>query len=139
MGEEMKRILAGFCLLLLLTVPSLADNVEDQALATARQFAELINAGNYAAAYWSASPLLQLANAEDDWLDQVERRHKVLGRVLERSLHKTRMVDSLAYLPDDNYQIIVFASRTERKAKAIETLILHKVNGIWQVCCYKFN
>ncbi len=135
----MKYLLLGFCLLFLLTVPSLADNIEDQALTTARSFAELVNDGNFQAAYWTGSPLLQLANAEQEWLDRIDRDQKVLGRVLTRELKKTRSITSLAGFPDDTYQVVLFNSRTEHKTKAHETLLLHQVGGLWRVCSYKIH
>jgi len=135
----MRKILLGFCLLFLLTVPSLAENTDDQVLSAARSFAELIDDGNFQAAYWNGSPLLQLANPEQVWLDSVERNQRVLGKVLSRELNKIRSVTSFAKLPDDNYQIVLFASRTMYKAEAHETLFLHQVDGIWQVCSYKVH
>jgi Protein of unknown function (DUF4019) len=135
----MRKLLIGLCLLLFLTVPSLADNTEDQILAAAISFAELVADGNFQAAYWSGAPLLQSANAEQEWLDHTERSQKVLGRVLTRDLKTTRAITSLASFPDDNYQVILFSTRTEYKAKAYETLLLHQVDGSWQVCSYKIH
>ena len=133
----MQKLLIGLWLLLLLTAPSLADELEDQPLTVARSFAELVSDGNFQAAYWSGSPLLQLTNAEQEWLDRTERSQKVLGKVLSREVKTTRSITSLAYLPDDDYQVVLFSTRTEHKAKAHETLLLHQVNNIWQVCSYR--
>lgn len=135
----MRNLLLGFCLIFFLTVPCLADNLEDQAITTARNFAELINDGNLQAAYWSGSPLLQLANAEQEWLDRTERNQKVLGKVLTRKLQITHSIPSLAGFPDDNYQVVLFSSETEHKANAFESLLLHQVAGIWRVCSYKIH
>lgn len=133
----MRKLLIWLCLLLLLTVPSLANNIETQALTAARIFVELVDDGNFQSAYWSGSPLLQLANTEQEWLDRTERSQKVLGKVISRELKMTRSITSSAYLPDDDYQVILFSTRTEDKAKAHETLLLHQIDGTWQVCSYR--
>jgi hypothetical protein len=135
----MKRLIIGLCLCFLLSAPSLADNIEDLPLSAALNFAELIDTGNIQAAYWSGSPLLQLANTETEWLDRVARSQQVLGKVLARKVKKTRAITSSAYLPDDDYQVILFSTRTEHKAQAHETVLLHQVNGLWQVCSYNIH
>lgn len=135
----MRKLLLGLCLILLLTVPSLADNIDDQALSIARTFAALVDDENFQAAYWSGSPLLHLANAEQAWLNKTARTQQVLGKVLERELKKIRSVTSPADMPDDDYRIILFDARTEHKAKAAEVILVHPVDGIWQVCDYSIR
>lgn len=135
----MKKLLIAFCLLFILASPGLANEPDDLALEAAKVFTMQVDDGNLRAAFWNSSPLLQLANIEEVWIEQLERNQKVLGKVLDRTLHKARMIDSSAYLPDDDYQVIIFISRTEHKAKAFETMLLHKVNGLWQVCSYQIH
>lgn len=135
----MKKLLIGFCLLFMLTVPSFADDLNDQVLTAAHSFATLVDDGNFQAAYWSGSPLLQLANVEQEWLDRVERSQRVLGKVITRSLKKTHTIISSANLPDDTYRVVLFDSQTLYKAKAHETLLLHQIDGSWQVCSYRIH
>jgi len=135
----MKRLFIGIFLLLFLAVPGFADNFDTEALGAAESFVSIIDDGNFQAAYWSGSALLRLANAEQEWLARTERSQKVLGKVQSRKLKKTRMITSSAHLPDDNYQLILFSSRTVYKAKAHETLLLHQVNGLWRVCAYQIH
>lgn len=135
----MKKILVGVSLLLLLCVPGLASEPKDLAFEAAETFAMLIDEGNFQAAYWSGSPLLHLANIEEVWLDKVARKQQIMGKTLQRNLKRVRAVTSPADLPDDDYRIILFDTRTERKAKAAEVLILHRVDGIWRVCDYSIR
>jgi len=133
----MKKLLIGTGLFfLLLTAPGFANESEELVLDAAKEFVSLIDNGNRQAAYWSGSPLLQLANIEEIWVDKVVRTQQILGRPLHRNLKRIRAVTSPPDLPDDNYRIVLFDTQTERKAKAAEVLILHQVDGSWRVCDY---
>jgi len=132
----MRKLLLGLCLLLLLSAPSLADDIDDQALSSALSFATTINDGNFQAAYWMGSPLLQLMTPEQAWIDHADRVQRTLGKVLERKLIRLRTASNPADFPDDNYRMIYFESRSERKAKAAEVILLHQVDDLWRVCEY---
>lgn len=135
----MKRLLLGFGLILMLALPCLADSTDDQALNAARSFAAIIDDENLQAAYWSGSPLLRLANEEQTWLEETARAQRMLGKVLAREAKRIRAVTSPADMPDDNYRLILFDAHTERKASAVEVLLIHQVDGVWQVCAYSIR
>lgn len=135
----MKTILLGFCCLLLVVSPCRANDFDEQAIAAAHSFAESVDIGNISAAYWTGSPLLRLANAEQSWIDDTERSQRVLGRPIARNLKRIKTVSSPPGLPDDDYRIILFDTETEHKAEAAEVILLHKVNGLWQVCSYSIR
>lgn len=135
----MKTALFGLCCFLLLASPCLANNSDDLAIAAASNFAEIVNDGNIAAAYWIGSPLLRLANVEQNWIDAIARRQRVLGKVLVRQLRQIRVVSSPPELPDDDYRIILYDAKTEYKAEAAEVILLHKVAELWQVCAYSIR
>ncbi len=113
--------------------------MEEAAVQTARTFAKVIDDSNYQAAYWIGSPLLRLANAEQEWIDRTARSQLLLGKVLERNLKQIRTVTGPANLPDDDYRIILFMARTEYKAEAAEVILLHQVNRLWQVCSHSIR
>ncbi len=131
----MRHLVAGI-FLLLLAVTAFADDLDDQALSSALNFATTIDDGNFQAAYWLASPLLRLMVPEQEWIDKSERTRQVLGRVLQRELIRLRTATSPADFPDDDYRMLYFESRTERKNKAAEVILLHRVDGLWRVCDY---
>lgn len=135
----MKKLISGMFLLLLLTVPAFADNLDDQALSSALTFASTIDDGNFQAAYWMASPLLHLMVPEQLWIDKTDRTQQVLGQVLQRELKLLRKASSPSNFPDDDYRMIYFESRTERKSKASEVILLHLVDGLWRVCEYSIR
>ncbi len=125
-----------FCLLV---AYSYASNNQGAAIEAAVEFAALIDEGNYQAAYWSGSELLQLANDEQKWIDENVRAHKLLGTVQERNIKKTRPVNHFAGFPDDNYMIVFFNSKSTYKKNASELILVHQENDIWQVCAYSIR
>ncbi len=139
MKNTFKAILLSVCSVFLLGTFCFAGAVDDRAIAAGASFATIIDDGNFQAAYWVGSTLLRLANVEQEWLDRTARSQLVLGKVLERKFTRIRAVTSPAGLPDDDYRIILFTARTEYKAEAVEVILLHQVNGFWQVCSYSIR
>lgn len=139
MKNTLKATLLSFCCVFLVGSYCFASDLDDQAIAAGANFATVVVDGNYQAAYWIGSPLLRLANTEQEWIDRTARTQRVLGKVLERKLTRVRAVTSPAGLPDDDYRIVLFTARTERKAEAAEVILLHQVNGLWQVCSYSIR
>jgi hypothetical protein len=139
MKNRLKVVLLSICSVFLLGSFCIAADLDDRAIAAGASFATIIEDGNFQAAYWVGSPLLRLANPEQEWLDRIARSQQVLGKVLERKFKHLRAVTSPAGLPDDDYRIILFTARTEYKAEAVEVILLHQVNGFWQVCSYSIR
>lgn len=139
MKNGFKAILLSVCSVFLLGTFCFAADVDERAIAAGSSFAAIIDDGNFQAAYWVGSPLLRLANPEQEWLDRISRSQLVLGKVLERKLTHLRAVTSPAGLPDDDYRILLFTARTEYKAEAVEVIFLHQVNDFWQVCSYSIR
>ena len=139
MTSPLKTTILCICIVLLLGSAGLASDMKDEVLASALAFTEIIDSSNAQAAYWSSSPLLRRANDEQEWIKRTDRIQALLGKVQGRALQQIRHVTSFARLPDDNYLIVVFDSRTEYKAEATEVVQLHQVNEIWQVCLYSIH
>ena len=135
----MKTALLGISCFLLLVLPCLANDIDELAITAAYRFAEIVDDENISAAYWSGSPLLRLANAEQQWIDDTARSQRVLGKILERKLRRLKAVSSPPGLPDDDYRIILFDAKTEHKLEAAEVILLHQVAGLWQVCSYSIR
>lgn len=132
----MRILILGLGLLFLTALPAFTADIDAQALQAAHSFTSTIDDGNIQAAYWAGSPLLRVMNPEQEWFDQTLRSQQVLGKVLERTLNRIRAVASQSLFPDDDYRQVYFETRTERKAKAAEVILLHSVEGVWQVCDY---
>jgi hypothetical protein len=135
----MKTVLLSLCCFFLLAGPCLANDLDDQAITAAHSFAEIIDDGNFQAAYWIGSPLLRLANVEQEWIDHTASSQRVLGKVLARKLMQIRAVTSPPGLPDDDYRIILFSARTVHKAEAAEVILLQQIANLWQACSYSIR
>jgi Protein of unknown function (DUF4019) len=124
---------------LLLAAASLASTQQNQAVEAALAFSAILDEQSFEAAYWSGSELLRQANDEQEWIDKTERSRDLLGNVLQRQLKVVRPVETYPGLPDDDYVIVYFEARTERKEKAAEVFLIHQVNGTLQVCSYSIH
>jgi len=138
MGRTAKIIILIACALMLGTA-SLASEPPSQAVETALTFSSIIDEQNFAAAFWSGSELLRLANDEQEWIRQTERAQILLGPVLQRQLRVVRSVESYPGLPDDHYTMIYFEARTTRKEKAAEVFLIHQDGAGFSVCSYSIR
>ncbi len=116
--------------------PGHARLFSPEAIQTATTFAQTIDRGEFAAAYESASPLLQIQHDKQDWIDQVKRHQQLLGTVNQRTLVAVRAVTTFPQLPDGDYLVVQFAAQTPLKQEAREVLLLQQQNGTWQICDY---
>lgn len=114
----------------------LADNFPAQAISAAEQFTRLVDKKDYDSAYKAGSDLLQMVDAESEWIKERELSALLLGNVQERKLVSIRARDAYPGLPDGEYLLIYFEARTERKEKAAEVLLVNLTGGVWRVCSY---
>lgn len=139
----MKRLtiiaLLWMCALLIVPVDSPAELFSKQAITAAEQFALTIDAGSFAVAYSRASPLLQMAQDEADFIIDMKRARKLLGPVQQRQLTALRSVGIYPRLPDGDYLIVQFKARTRHKNKASEIILLKQQNGTWLVVDYSIR
>lgn len=66
----------------------------------------------------------------------MERSQAMLGKVEERTLAAVRSVTTFPSLPEGDYRLVQYSTRTADKAEAKEILLLKKDNGLWQTCDY---
>ena len=110
-----------------------------QALAEAEQFVATIDVSKYSQAYNSASPYLHLSKLEKEWIDEQTRTRKLIGQPLSRQLKGIRSRETYPGLPDGNYLLAHYQTRTEHKSKATEIILLLQQENQWQVCLYYFK
>lgn len=110
-----------------------------QAIHQAEQFISLVDNQDYQAAYNSASDIFKISTLEQGWIVERGRSDELLGHVLDRQLISVKARDSYPGLPDGDYLLVYFETRTERKAKAAEVLLLTKESDRWAVCSYRLK
>lgn len=140
MKKNCQVLLLTFSLLQFTISAVLAVEIPAQALSAAQEFAETVDSGSFQAAYLSGSNLLLLAEDEWTWIDQVQTSQRLLGKPLERVLKASRTVQTYPGLPDGTYQLVYFETRTEKKQRAAEVILVEQQeNGQWAVCKYSIR
>ncbi|WP_321368093.1 DUF4019 domain-containing protein [uncultured Desulfuromusa sp.] len=117
----------------------LAGNFPSQAVIAAEKFTRLLDNKEYRLAYSAGSELLKTIDAEPEWVRERELSDLLLGTVQNRKLVSIRARDTYPGLPDDEYLVIYFEARTERKEKAAEVLLVNLSGDSWQVCSYRLK
>lgn len=132
--------LIGCCLLLMVSIGHGSSNLlSEDAIATARDFAQIIDSSNYNDAYNQAAQILRLAHSKQEFATDMERNRNLLGPVQQRNLTALRSVGTFPRLPDGDYLIVQFEARTTQKNKAAEVILLQKIDGAWLVADYSIR
>jgi len=126
------------CFFVLASVGS-AELISTGAITEARKFTRTIDSGETVTAYTRASVLLQLSQAQQDWVDAINRSHKLLGTVQERTLVAVRSVQTFPQLPDGEYLLIQFSARTPVKKDAREIILMQQQGDVWLVADYSIR
>jgi len=142
-GGIMKKLivisLLGLCGLLLAPAGTLATLLSQDAIAAAERFVRIIDSGNSNAAYSQASPLLRLAQDEQEFAIAIERAQKLLGPVQQRQLTALRSIGIYPHFPDGDYLIVQFEAVTQYKSKAVEVILLRNLDDVWLVVDYSIR
>ena len=137
-----KRALISFIGIYILFTASLghsSDLLSAHAVAAAERFAQVIDRGDSSAAYSQASPLLRLAQDEQEFSADIKRAHKLLGPVQQRQLTALRSIGIYPRFPDGDYLIVQFEAQTRHKNKAAEIILLRHQDGAWLVADYSIR
>lgn len=114
-----------------------AGGPEAVAVAAAREWLALVDAGSYTDSWEMAATLFRNAVTRDRWEQAVSGVRVPLGAVVARDLESARNMTSLPGAPDGNYVVIEFATVFENKAFAIETVTpMLEGDGSWRVSGY---
>ena len=132
-------ILAGILWLGCLTATGFADILSERGVAVAEHFTATVDSGDFQAAYWQGSVLLQRSADEQEWIRDMTRLRDLLGPVEQRSLRAIRSVATFPHLPDGDYLILHYDARTIYKEKAAEVILIVRQNNIWSVCAYSIR
>jgi DNA-binding CsgD family transcriptional regulator len=101
---------------------------ETATVTAARQFLDLIDAGDWKASYRATDKAFQLVNTQATWAEVSQQAHAPLGAMRSRELL------SADYVPaPQGYWLVKFRTAYANKADAIETLSLASEDGSWKV------
>ena len=114
-----------------------AEAVKEKAIATAEQWLELVDLGQYEASWENAADLFKQAVTKDEWIVAVERARSPMGRVLSRRVESASYETSLPGAPDGEYVVIQYVTSFENKESAVETITPVRDNdNTWRVSGY---
>jgi hypothetical protein len=110
---------------------------EKAAVAAAKKWLSLVDAGNYMQSWQESSEYFRNAVTEARWEQSLKAVRHPLGKLISREVQSSVYKTSLPGAPDGEYVIIQFKTSFENKKSAIETVtpMLDK-DGVWRVSGY---
>ena len=110
---------------------------EADALAAARDWLALIDAGDAPESYGRAASLFKSAVTLEQWRSSLAAAQAPLGRPLSRSLRASRYAEELPGAPDGKYYVVEYDTAFERKRNGTETVVpTLDEDGAWRVSGY---
>lgn len=134
----MKARLIFILTLLLLPLHTLAENNEQEqvALGVAQSWLALVDAGDYAASWNSASAVFQNTVDKQQW-EKVAKDMRQVGTVVGRSLKSATYTTSMPNAPEGEYVEILFDSEFSKQKSVTEKIIpMLGEDGKWRVGGY---
>ncbi len=110
---------------------------EAQAVAAAKQWLALIDAGNYGASWETAAAYFKNAITKEKWAQTLTAVRQPLGALVSRELSSKTYMQSLPGAPDGEYVVIQFKTSFENKKSGVETVTpMLDSDGRWRVSGY---
>ena len=133
------KLAVAICAITLLAAAAQAgtETPEAGAQSAALAWLSLVDAGNYAQSWSSASSLFRQKVSESQWQSAAASARGPLGALKTRTVQSVTPKSALPGAPDGRYVVIQFASSFEHKASAIETVTpMLDADGKWHVSGY---
>lgn len=138
MRARARAVACGALALLLMTaVVGAADGPEAKAVAAAKSWLALVDAGQYGPSWETAATMFRNSVTKADWGRMVASARGPFGKLVSRELAAAKAVSSLPGAPDGQYVVIQFKTAFEHKAQAVETVTaVLESDGAWRVTGY---
>ena len=113
------------------------EEKEAAALAAAKKWLGLVDAGEYGESWETAAAYFKSTVTKDYWQQALPAVRKLFGEPVSRKLGSITYTQSLPAAPDGEYVVIQIATTFENKKHAIETVIpMLDSDGEWRVSGY---
>ncbi len=135
----MKRISVAVLLTVLLLgiVSSAQTDKEKAAVASAKQWLGVVDAGKYPASWDETATMFKNAVSKDQWAQMLNASRAPLGKLQSRQEKSAKYESSLPGAPDGQYVVMQFDSSFEHKKTAVETVTTQlDKDGKWRVAGY---
>jgi len=118
-------------LIISLCVSSLIWAHESTGSSAAKEWLNIIDAGNYAESWEKADSLFKSQLTQKKWDNALKGIRTPLGMVNSRTELSAKEYPSLPGVPDGEYLVIQFQTEFQNKKSSTETLTLSKNSGQW--------
>jgi len=113
------------------------EQKQAQAVAAARAWLALVDAGDYEQSWDEAASYFRNAVPKEKWRQMLAAVRRPLGALVARELASTTFHRTLPGAPDGEYVVIQFETSYENKASGIETVTpMMDSDGRWRVSGY---
>jgi hypothetical protein len=131
------KFIAVLLLGLLLPVAAMAASAEtEQATAAAKAWLALIDAGDYAQSWKSASPFFEQNVTPAKWAVSARSAREPMGAFVSRDVASVTQTNVLPGVADGHYVLVLFKTKFARKAEAAETMAMVLDKGAWKPIGY---
>lgn len=111
-------------------VPAEVSATDEVVVGAARNWLELVDAGNWQASFDAAGKAFRDVNTVTSWSNVAKQVSAPLGKVISRELLTVRYLNA----PPHGYQEVTFATHYTNKADpVIETVTLEQDGDVWKV------
>ena len=112
---------------------------DPQAVAVANKWLSVFDAGNYSEAYAMLAARVRSAGdaVKKQWVGSQRAKRTPLGRTLSRQFAEAYFARTLPGSPDGYYELLMYKTSFQHKARATEGVTLTKESGHWQVSGYR--
>lgn len=136
----MTKLASRLLVLSLLLAPGFAraaEPVKPDAVASAKAWLALVDAGEYGPSWRQSGALFRRAVTEEQWSQALTGVRTPLGTLKSRELDTRTEATTLPGAPDGRYEVMQFRSAFAHKAAAVETVTVSlEADGRWRVIGY---
>jgi len=117
-------------------MPLLRAQDDAPARAAGEKWLALIDQAKYKDAWKQANQNYKSQTTAAEWEGQIRSMRGAAGTLKERKFTASRHSKTVPGAPDGDYTILEFSTAFEKKAKAMEILVLSQERGAWAVAGY---
>ena len=110
---------------------------EKTAIAAAKQWLSLVDAGKYDQSWKEAAKYFKNVVSQDNWRQSLQAVRNPLGKLISRKVKTQVYKTTLPGAPDGEYVVIQFETSFKNKKAAVETVTpMMDKDGVWRVSGY---
>ncbi len=135
--SKVGRVAIALAVLVLVGGSACATREEDEAVAAAREWLELLDAGQFVEAWERSSSTMRERISQETFVKAVRGARVAIGRVVARRLKSAQAARTLPGAPRGKYVVVLFESVFENTPHEIETVSQTHEDGVWRAIGYK--